>query len=487
MRSLLRLYVHRICPNADDDGTRMVRAYFRLRSWIRVVDDNAIDAVILPHRRHWRPDHATWRVRLCIGYCLEGILVGELEPVAVGAAPVDEGLVAEPTLGAPFRIRSGYFWYYAAVGAFAPFVSLYYHDLGMTGLQLGVLMALPALWTAFTGAIWGSVADSLAIHRLLLRIAIVAAAAIALVATQPTTFATLLVLMSVLAFTLVPIPPLLDSYAVNIAERTNHAYGSLRVWGSIGFTVMVLVMGPLLGDRVTSKFLLFYAACLIVAWLSIFGLPQLSERRPRPLFDGLQAVKQSKPFLLILLVAYLLATGYAVLSSFMGIHIQELGGSTGQVGLAYALSAVTEFPVLMFSGWILTRFGARRMMVIAICFYIVRFGLLSFAPSPEWVIGAQVFHGLSFGLFLIASVTLAHRLVGRDNAATGQAVLGTVSFGFGSITGSLTGGALLDAVGTFAIFRGVTLVMFLTLIIFVIGNQRNSIEGNDPVAPEATG
>jgi PPP family 3-phenylpropionic acid transporter len=357
---------------------------------------------------------------------------------------------------------------------------LYYRDLGMSGLQLGVLMALPSLWTALTGPLWGSVADSLAVHRLLLRIVLVAAAAIALLATQPVTFVSLLVLMSVLAFTLVPIPALLDSYAVNVAERTEQSYGSLRVWGSIGFTVMVLVTGRILGDRVTSQFLFYYAGCLVAAWLSIFGLPHLSERRPRPLLDGLQAVRRSKPFLLLLLVAYLLASGYAVIASFLGIHIQELGGSTGQVGLAYAISAVTELPVLVFSGWILTRLGSRRVLEIAICFYLLRFGLLSFAPSPEWIILAQGFHGLSFGAFLIASVTLAHRLVGRDNAATAQAVLGTMSFGFGSITGSLTAGALLDIAGTYAIFRGVTVLMVVTLVIFVVGNRITSVEGNDP-------
>lgn len=408
-----------------------------------------------------------------------------------GASPVGEGLVAdgvqdteaEELAGtwAPIRVRSGYFWFYAAIGAFTPFISLYYRDLGMTGLQLGVLMALPALWTAFTGPLLGAIADSMAIHRTMLRVVLVAAAAIAMIATRPTKFAALLVLMSILAFSLVPVPSLLDSYAVNVAERVGTSYGSLRVWGSIGYTVMVLVMGELLGERVTSRFLVAYASCLLIAWVSVFGLPHLAERRSRPLLDGLQAVRTSKPFLLLLLVAYLLASGYAVISSFLGIHIQELGGTTGQVGLAYALSAVTEFPILFFSGWILTRIGSRRVLLIALCFYVVRFAILSFAPSPAWIIMAQLFHGLTFGAFLIASVTLAHRLVGRDNAATAQAVLGTMSFGFGSITGSLIAGALLDQVSTYTIFRGITVLMVVTVVIFVVGSRVIATEENEPV------
>jgi len=381
-------------------------------------------------------------------------------------------------VGTAFRIRSGYFWFYAAVGAFTPYISLYYRDLGMTGFQLGILMALPALWTALTGPVWGAVADSLAIHRLLLRSVFLVAAAVALVSTRPTHFVTLLILMSILAASLVPVTPLMDSYAVSEAERRGVSYGSLRVLGSIGYTVMVLVMGGVLGDRVSSRFLIWYAACLLIAWVSVFGLPRLAERQPRPLLDGLQAVRRSKPFLLLILVAYLLASGYAVIGSFLSIHMQELGGSTSIIGAAFAVSAVSEFPVLFFSGWILTRMGARQVLLISICVYIVRFAVLSFAPNAGWIIVAQLFHGMSFGAFLIASVTLAHRLVGRENAATAQAALGTMSVGFGSITGSLIAGALLDAVSTFTIFRGVTLVMCLTLAIFVVGTRLIQIEGS---------
>ncbi|HWV22563.1 MAG TPA: MFS transporter, partial [Thermomicrobiales bacterium] len=160
-------------------------------------------------------------------------------------------------VGTAFRIRSGYFWFYAAVGAFTPYISLYYRDLGMTGFQLGILMALPALWTALTGPVWGAVADSLAIHRLLLRSVFLVAAAVALVSTRPTHFVTLLILMSILAASLVPVTPLMDSYAVSEAERRGVSYGSLRVLGSIGYTVMVLVMGGVLGDRVSSRFLIW--------------------------------------------------------------------------------------------------------------------------------------------------------------------------------------------------------------------------------------
>ena len=378
----------------------------------------------------------------------------------------------------PFQVRSGYFWYYAAIGAFAPFIPLYYRDLGMSGLQLGVLLALPSLWTALTGTVWGALADTMAIHRLLLRIVLIAAAAVALLVSVPTTFVPLLVLVAVLSFTLVPIPPLLDSYAVGVAERSGSSYGGLRVWGSIGFTVTVLILGRFLGGQVTDRFLYAYAFCLLAAWLSVFGLPHLAERRPRRLLDGIEEVRRNRPFILLLVVAYLLATGFAVMGNLLSIHVREMGGSTEVIGVTFAAAAVSEFPILIFGGWLMARLGARRLVMVALVMYVVRFAMLSFVTAPWLVVVAQMLHGASFGAFLIASVTLAHRLVGREHAATAQASLGTMSFGFGSITGALVAGSLLDAIGTYAIFRGVTVLMLIALAVFVIGNRAISIEGN---------
>lgn len=384
---------------------------------------------------------------------------------------VEETSKPETSQRSTWLLMSGYFWFFAGIGAFTPYVALYYRDLGFSGLQVGILTSLPAFATSLTGPIWGALADSLAIHRTLLRVVLVIATLMALVATQPTTFAPFLVIIGILSFALVPVPSLLDSYAITIGERAGRSFGSIRVWGTVGFIVVVLVMGEVMAGGLTSRFLVAYAMCLGLAWLSLFMVPTMAERRSRPLFDGLQAVKGNWPFLLLLMVAYLLATGAGVINIFLGIHIEELGGATDMVGIAFAVSAISELPVIAFGGWLMARLGARRLIILALAMYAIRFLILSLAPSVAWVIGAQTLHGLSFGAFLVASVTLAHRLVGRENAATAQALLATMSFGVGNITGSLGAGALLDATGTFTIFRGVAVMMVVALVVFIVGNR----------------
>lgn len=390
------------------------------------------------------------------------------------------------------HVRAGYFWYYAAIGAFIPFTALYYRDLGFSGLQIGALTALPSLGVALFGPLWGAVSDSLAIHRLVLRVGLVLAALLAFAASQVSAFTSLFPLIAVLSFAVVPVAPLLDGYGVTVSERLGRSYGGLRVWGSLGFMVSVLVVGRIMGERVSSLVLVAYAACLGLTLLSVVGIPRLAERHPRSLLGGLRDVARNRPLMLLLLIAYLLSSGGAIMYIFLGIRLQEIGGSANIVGVAFALSAVSELPVVAFGGWFLSRLGAPRLIAVALCVYIVRFAAFSAISDPEWMLPVQLLHGLSYGAFLMASVTLAHRLAGSEHAATAQSLLTAMSFGFGSITGSIIGGALLDRIGTVGLFRGAALLMVMTLAVLVIGDRIVGLDrpdqanGAEPAARQVT-
>jgi len=379
-------------------------------------------------------------------------------------------------------IGAGYFWYYAGVGAFVPFNALYYRSLGFSGLEVGVLTALPAIATAFLGPVWGILADTFGIHHHILRAVLLAAAGIVLLLTGITSFVPFMIVLAMLAMVIVPVPGLWDSYAVSAVERGGAPYGVLRIFGSIGFTAMVLTMGRVMAGDLNTVFMFAYAACFLVTVAVAWRLPALGERQPRRLLDGLQAVSHSAPYRLLLLVAFLISVGYTTLNIFLSMHIESLGGDTSIAGVAFATSAMSELPVIGFGAYILKRIGARNVIFVALCVYIVRFGLLGFATGTHMVLLAQLMHGLSFGMFLIASVTLAHRLVGRENAATAQALLAMVSVGMGSITGSLLGGVAIDYASTSLMFRVVMLTMSLALVIFFVGTRRISRSAYDPPA-----
>ncbi len=172
--------------------------------------------------------------------------------------------------------------------------------------------------------------------------------------------------------------------------------------------------------------------------------------------------------IVLLLTFFLISCSTSPSYSLFGIYLTELGGSAGLVGVASGLSAVSELPIMFFGGWLLARLGARRMLTISLMFYVIRFWLYSFVPQPYWVLPVQLLHGLTFGMYLMSSVTLMHQMLGKQYAATAQGLLSS-TFAFGQITGSLVGGVLLDRYGVFVIFRISAIVMTLALTVLLVG------------------
>jgi len=63
------------------------------------------------------------------------------------------------------------------------------------------------------------------------------------------------------------------------------------------------------------------------------------------------------------------------------------------------------------------------------------------------MIGVQVLHGLSFGLFYISAVEYVSQITSADMQATGQSIFNMVFSGFAGIMGNLLNGFLLDQGG----------------------------------------
>ena len=75
-----------------------------------------------------------------------------------------------------FYMSAAYFAFYAGIACWSPYIVLYYAALGFSGLQIGVLNAILPIGMAVFAPLWSSLADSRSLHRLVLRIALLATA-----------------------------------------------------------------------------------------------------------------------------------------------------------------------------------------------------------------------------------------------------------------------------------------------------------------------
>lgn len=106
------------------------------------------------------------------------------------------------------------------------------------------------------------------------------------------------------------------------------------------------------------------------------------------------------------------------------LFIQEIGGDTALIGVAGAVAAMSEMPVMFRGDRAIKRLGGVwNAVAIATAVFMVRWWLLSLVTSPAVVLWLQVSHGVSFGLFLVASIAYVDSLAPRGLSATAQSLL----------------------------------------------------------------
>lgn len=375
------------------------------------------------------------------------------------------------TAGAYLNARAMYFFYYMAIGAFLPFINLYYERLGLSGVQIGVLAALPALAASPAAVLWGVVADAFHLHRWIFRAALLLAPMAVLALSQTARPTVLVAIMLGYAFVSAPIIPLLDNTALQVSAAHRRTYGDLRVWGTIGWAASTWLIGMLI-QRFGIHWLFYgYAGFMGVTFLGSLFQPGRMQTLRMPLRRGLRELVAGPGFLLFMLSLLMLSISSGGVNYFFSLYLDGIGAGEGTIGLAWTLAAVSEVPVMLGSGWLMKRIGAKGLLSIAFGTYAVRWLLYSFISTPTPALLVQLLHGLSFAAFLTGGVNYVGNRAPEGLGTTAQAMFNAVAFGVGPFAGALLAGYLYDTAGMLALFRILSLLAALGLIVFWLSTR----------------
>lgn len=363
--------------------------------------------------------------------------------------------------------RSFYFCYYLALGAFYPFLNLYYKRIGLSGSQIGLLASIPALMSPFAAPLWGGLADRFGIHRHLLTLALVGTLAAGFSYSLTAVFTLLFSISLIYAFFGSSIAPLMDSAALEVASSQGRSYGQLRVWGTLGWIVSTWAVGWLMEDEL-SRFFYAFAAFMAVAIIVSLFQPPRRQLWQKPLLEGLRQILGQRSTVLFLVSVFLLSVTIAGANQFFSIYMAAIGSSEGLIGFAWAVAAMSEVPMMLLSGTLIRQMGISRFLILAFLVYALRWALLSVISVPEWVLVVQLLQGISFTSFLVGGVTYIARLAPAGLGATAQAIFSSTTFGLGAFAGALLGGFLYDQIGLarmFLINSGIALVACLVFLL----------------------
>ncbi|MEO3943904.1 MFS transporter [Gorillibacterium sp. CAU 1737] len=346
---------------------------------------------------------------------------------------------------------------YGSLAVLSVYFPLYFSELGLSKLEIGMIMAGGPMISIFSGPFWGYVSDRRQNIRMTLVILLLGSLVVVQGAFQLRAFWPLFALMLVFFFFQSPTNSQGTSLMLNAIEGTTHKFGRLRLYGSLGYAVIALGAGPLLARSGNGMLIFAYSALLSAALFTTMFLPKGHETAAAHPFtgQGYQEIFRHRGFVLFLLLGVFVSIPNAVNSTFVSLYIRELGGSDVMVGWGSFLSAFFEIPVFLLLDRIVrknSRYLLAGLLLVSLLFSL-RWYLMSLATAPIHVLLTQMLHSVSFGVYTYLGTTLTSLWVAPQYRASGQALFTLTWGGFSGIVAGFAGGLLYDTVGAAMLYR----------------------------------
>ncbi len=367
-----------------------------------------------------------------------------------------------------------YFLFYGSGAAWFPFFNVYLREIGLTGFQIGLLAGIRPVGMLLSQPVWGIAADVWGRRRTLL-LSMLLAATLLLGYSLGRTFQFLLIWTLIYNLLTNPVGALIDSLVLDHLEGREHlSFGRLRVWGAVGWGLTAPLIGYAIAGQDLRLIFVFSAILMGVGWLVAYRSTRRdsSDSSAQRTWSGATRLLRNRRLQIFLLLVTLLQLGASSIFSFYSVYMAELGASSRMIGLAFSLQGLGELPLYLASAAIIGRLGPRVSLVFAFVVYAIRVFAYSVIRQPELAMLIELSHGLSFSLFLVASVEYVNRIVPSEWRATGQSLFWAAYFGLGSILGNLWAGLLYDQWGVQAMFRinGVLILIAALAVALMLGS-----------------
>lgn len=351
------------------------------------------------------------------------------------------------------RLSLFYAVLFGGTGVSLPYIGLWLADRGLTGAEIGAILAAPMLARVVTGPLIAVWADGFRLRRSALAwLSATAAAAYAGLAFGEG-FGWWFALWLVAATAIGACVPLMDVLALRRARADGFDYGRPRSAGSLAFVVANVAMGALLAVGSTDLILVWIAAAAALGVLTaLLVLPRepVGEGPPtrkRDRFRGLGALVGDPTFLTAVVSVGLIQGAHAFYYGFSTLVWTGQGISKAWTGVLWGFAVAVEIAFLWFSGPWRARISPARLLMLGGAGALVRWVVMAFAP-PLWALWPlQALHALSFAASFMAGLSLLDRLAPKESATAAQTLSSALSSGLLVGLGTVASGPLYDAYG----------------------------------------
>ncbi len=374
-----------------------------------------------------------------------------------------------------WRIAGFYFFYYAFIGMFSPYWSLYLQSIHFDAIEISILLSIQPVMRMLAPGLWGWLADHTGKRLLVVQMAATLSAVFYLGVFVTTSFWGMFLVLMLMAFFWSASMPLVEATTMTYLGKNTAHYGRIRSWGSIGFILAVVGLGFAF-DYIAIAWLL-WAGLVCEVGILIFSR-QIPKTEVLAHHTDSQPIKQivMQPRVLALFGAcFLMAVAHGPYYTFFSIYLVEHGYAKSAVGGLWALGVICEIGVFFIMPALVRRFGFTRILLVSLSAAVLRFVLIGWMVDVVvLLLFAQVLHALTFGANHAASVGLVHEFFQGRHQSKGQALFGSITYGAGGMLGGLASGPVWQHWGASALYSMSAAAALLGLMLMVWMRRQES-------------
>jgi len=328
-----------------------------------------------------------------------------------------------------FKLSAFYFFYFAAVGVYIIFLPKVLNDIGYSAKDIGYVLALAPLMRFLTPFLFLKYINlNETIFKLTLLGAIISSAYFYL---SIDSFYLFMFNNALLGICLSVLLPYIEVIAINNLGKEK--YGKSRLFGSIGFMVIGLILAKFLSDPYRA--LDFYLATTIFTAIFSYTLIKHDVEHKACKDDESFSLVKYWPFWLSL---FLMQVSFGSFYNFFTIYETAHGISLETTSYLWSFGVICEIAMLYFQAPIL-KYNLIKIIKFSILITAFRWLLLYLYPDNLYIsYFTQSIHAFSFGLYHSAVIIYLYKIYSNKKLAQ-QFMLG-VAYGLGGFIGSLIAG-----------------------------------------------
>ncbi len=344
-----------------------------------------------------------------------------------------------------WRLSGVYFFYFALLGAWLPYWSLFLQEQGFNAWAIGVLSSIMMATKIIAPSVWGWLGD-----RRGRRLGIIRwGNALALLAFLPIfyshDFGVLVLVVAAYSFFWNAVLPQFEVVTLGFLRHRPEQYSLVRLWGSVGFILAVVLLGWWF-DHFSLQTLPFILALLLLAiWFSSLWVEEKSLAGAERGEHGLWQTLSQPGLIIFIIVALLLQFSHGPYYTFYSIYLEQLGYDRTAIGLLWSLGVVAEILLFVVVHRALLRWPIKTILLASLLLSALRWYLMAYhADNFLLLLIAQLLHAASFGSFHAVAIEYIRRFFRDGHQGQGQALYSGIGFGGGGALGALVSGLLWE-------------------------------------------